>query len=189
MMKTGIYIITNKLNFKLYVGSAINIEYRWKKHKEQLRSHRHGNQHLQSAWNKYGEHNFEFCILEECNISELLIREQAWIDHTNCCTNGYNISPTAGSPLGVKHTDETKQRISNSQKGRTTSEKTKRLMSDVQKNKTNRNYSKWPCVEGQKCKCPTCLQKKRGLTAEWRKHSSDYNINYYYANKAQNVQY
>ena len=56
--------------------------------------------HLQAAWNKYGEGNFEFRTLESTDIDNLLRSEQAWIDQTNCADRefGFNISDTAGSP-------------------------------------------------------------------------------------------
>lgn len=62
---------------------------------------------------------FEFEVLEIIDIDDsikenLLMREQFWIDNLK---PAYNILPVAGSNLGYHHTEETKQKISNSTKG------------------------------------------------------------------------
>ena len=96
----GIYKIENKENNKVYIGSSKNIENRWKQHKSLLRCGKHHSQHLQYAWNRYGEDGFIFEIIEE-NISqeELFKREQYWMDKFQSYNpkNGYNISTVAGS--------------------------------------------------------------------------------------------
>ena len=61
---SGIYKIVNKINGKYYVGKAKSIKNRWGKHKSYLKHNKHNNLHLQSSWNKYGESNFEFLIIE-----------------------------------------------------------------------------------------------------------------------------
>ena len=47
-------------------------------------------------------------------VENLLMREQFWIDNLK---PAYNILPVARSNLGYQHTEETKQKISNSTKG------------------------------------------------------------------------
>ena len=76
----GVYKILNTVNNKPYIGSSVNIATRWGKHKSLLRYDKHENMKLQNAWNKYGEEAFVFLILEECEIDELLIREQYYLD-------------------------------------------------------------------------------------------------------------
>lgn len=71
-MYSGIYKIENTINSKVYVGSSNNIKVRWRKHKALLRHNKHPNQHLQNAWNKYGEDMFIFSVIELCPISSLL---------------------------------------------------------------------------------------------------------------------
>ena len=96
----GIYSITNITNGKIYVGSSNNIERRWREHKNMLKSKKHHSTHLQNAWDKYGEDNFLFEILEECNENILLKREQYYIDFYSSadCYYGYNQSEIAGRP-------------------------------------------------------------------------------------------
>jgi group I intron endonuclease len=96
----GIYQIHCKLNGKIYIGSAVNLHARWGLHRRRLRQKTHHNIHLQQAWNKYGEENFEFSVLELVEVSALLQAEQTWIDKTGCADRkiGFNIFPLAGSP-------------------------------------------------------------------------------------------
>lgn len=62
---SGIYTITNKVTGKLYIGESLDIYRRWhKEHISKLRKKQHYNKGLQNDFNKYGEENFEFEILE-----------------------------------------------------------------------------------------------------------------------------
>lgn len=65
---SGIYKIINKVNNKYYIGSSIKctLSYRgrWYQHRRDLRANEHHCIQLQRAWNKYGEENFEFHIVE-----------------------------------------------------------------------------------------------------------------------------
>lgn len=112
MNTSGIYIIKNKINGKFYVGSAVNIKNRWYNHVKTLKENIHKNRRLQNAWNKYGEQNFQFEILELVDdINDLINKEQYWIDILQACKNGYNLSPIAGSTLGVKFSEESKNKL------------------------------------------------------------------------------
>lgn len=112
-MKSGIYSIINLIDDKRYVGSAINLNKRLYEHKRQLQNNKHPNRYLQFAWNKHGSKVFEFYIIENCEKENLINKEQAWLDWLKCLVpNGYNLSPTANSQLGFKHSNETKLKIS-----------------------------------------------------------------------------
>lgn len=135
---TGVYCIRNIVNEKRYVGSsAKDLMGRIRNHKKSLNEQTHCNRHLQRAWNKYGAGKFRFSVLEWCSPSNCITREQYWIDFHRAAdlTCGYNISPTAGSPLGVKHTAETKAKVGAASKGRThtVSEDTRKWMSEIAK--------------------------------------------------------
>jgi len=101
---TGIYMIKNKLNNKIYVGQSSNIENRWWKHKSFLNKNTHHNKRLQEDWNKYGKENFMMKILEECPNSLLNEREIYWINHFNSFENGYNLNIGGTGINGYKHT-------------------------------------------------------------------------------------
>lgn len=136
IIKTGIYKITNLINNKIYVGSAggkNGFKQRWLIHKNTLKSGKHGNKHLQKAWDKHGENSFIFEIIEfvqDTNI--ILVREQYYFDLLKPYINkiGYNISKIAGSNLGYNQTFEAKQKISEFNKGKILSEETRKKMSD-----------------------------------------------------------
>lgn len=67
---------------------------------------------MQSSWNKYGESNFKFEIIEECNESELMEREEFWIRELNSASNqfGYNVRITCDTNKGLKRTAEQRQK-------------------------------------------------------------------------------
>lgn len=110
-MSSGIYKITNTVNDKCYIGSAVNIKSRFTTHKSFLRQSKHPNLHLRSAWNKYGEENFKFEIIELCIKDMLLDREQFWIDLYNSYELGYNKRKDVNSNLGIKFGKQTKEHI------------------------------------------------------------------------------
>lgn len=106
---SGIYRIRNLLDGKVYVGSAVNIRDRWRRHRERLTKGVNCSPHLQAAWKKYGEAAFVFDLIEVVERKEdLIAREQIHLDALFAAGHHYNTSPTAGSPLGVKHTEATR---------------------------------------------------------------------------------
>ena len=121
-METGIYLITNNINNKVYVGSAVNFKKRWTKKY---------NNHLENAFKKYGKENFFFHILEEVELDKKLleIRETWWIDWFDA-TNpelGYNILKIANSSLGYKHNNISLEKMC----GRKLTEKQKEHLSKI----------------------------------------------------------
>ena len=110
--KEGIYAIRNKINNKIYIGQSNNIYNRWSQHKSQLNRNVHGNRHLQNAWNKYGEENFDFLILELCNSDRIDDLERFYIKKYNSIDdkNGYNHE--FGGNSNKKASDKTKSKIS-----------------------------------------------------------------------------
>lgn len=98
-MKIWIYQIRNKVNNKIYIGSTNNLERRWESHIYQLKNNIHHSIKLQKAWDKYGEDNFEFSIIEEFNSDnedDKYIKEQYYLDLYESYTDkGYNMSNIA----------------------------------------------------------------------------------------------
>ena len=96
-MSIGIYIITNKINNKSYIGQSVNIEKRitthfWAAFKENLPSY---NFHIYQAIRKYGKENFEWHILEtleEVDRVKLDELEKYYINKYNSYNNGYNMN-------------------------------------------------------------------------------------------------
>lgn len=117
---SGIYIIKNSINEKVYVGSAICLSKRWTVHKSYLNSNNHHSKRLQRAWNKYGQENFEFIPIQFCGKEDLIKYEQYWINHFNSYLAGYNGTPIAGSRLGSTHDEATREKISINRRGKGT---------------------------------------------------------------------
>jgi len=119
-MTSGIYCIRNKINGKMYIGSATNLRTRWAVHTYDLRNNKHGNKHLQYSWNKYGGRFFVFEVLEEVSVLEQLVdREQFYLDSfRESGKELYNISERAGSQLGFRHSEESRRKMSQARAGR-----------------------------------------------------------------------
>ena len=99
-------MIKNNINNKSYIGQSINIENRWTHHKSELNNNRHINDYFQNAWNKYGEDNFSFIVIEECKESELNEKEIYYINKYNSMNNGYNLCEGGNGIRGYRHTKE-----------------------------------------------------------------------------------
>lgn len=93
IIKSGIYSITNLVNNKKYVGKSVSIYSRFGQHRTELRRNEHCNKYLQHAWNKYGEENFKFEIIEEHDKENLREKEIYWINEykTLYAETGYNL--------------------------------------------------------------------------------------------------
>ena len=84
---------------------------------------------------KYGYSNFKLEILEYCEPSKCIEREQYYLD---LLKPEYNILKTAGSTLGFKHTEETINKF----RTRKHSEETKKRMSVVYRGKRTEEAKK-----------------------------------------------
>lgn len=109
--KSGIYLWTNKLNGKSYVGSGVDLKNRLKNYYSlNLMETRIklGQSAIYAAILKYGISNFKLDILEYCELSDVIDREGHYF---NLLKPEYNLLPTAGSWLGYKHSEESKNKI------------------------------------------------------------------------------
>lgn len=148
----GIYIIKCNANNKVYIGQSINLRRRLNEHKSNLKRGVHSNNHLQSAFNKYGEKEFTFDTLEvvqekNYNKEKLDLLEIEYISkfESNNRKKGFNIE-NGGNSIG-KIGQETKKKISvalkgnhnnaNAWLGKHHSEETKKIFSEQRKGKTS----------------------------------------------------
>ena len=146
MEKCGIYCLRNLINNKRYVGNSKGLRKRKNYHFLTLRRGRGVNFHLQNSYNKHGEENFIFEVLEYIEDKNCLLeRENYWIDFydTTNPEKGYNMRKSAGSPLGFKWSEESKKRLSESKTGSNNnffgkkhSGETRKKLSEKRKGKT-----------------------------------------------------
>jgi len=111
-----IYRLTNKINGKMYHGQTTedDIINRWNKYKHLQCK---GQKKLYPALKKYGPENFLFEVVDTTpqDQTQLDNMEIFYIAKFDSMNNGYNCDPGG---KGGKHSEETKRKISNSQKGR-----------------------------------------------------------------------
>jgi group I intron endonuclease len=113
-LKGGVYLWMNKSGGKTYVGSSVNLYSRISYYFGLKKLHGI----IGSALLKYGLVNFILTIIfmRDGAKEAVLSLEQEILDNCIC---EYNILPTAGSSAGLKHTEETKAKISECLKGNT----------------------------------------------------------------------
>jgi predicted GIY-YIG superfamily endonuclease len=104
----GIYCIT--IGEKFYIGSCVNFNRRMKDHTRKLGYGTHINKKMQAAFDKYQTFNVE--IIEHCDPVNLVFLEQKhinqWFNDERCL----NLRMEAVNCLGMKHSEETKKKIS-----------------------------------------------------------------------------
>lgn len=153
-IKSGIYKIINKTNGKYYVGSAVNFKKRWREHRNKLNKNKHNNLYLQHAWNKCGSDNFEFLIVEYVDnvygrkCDDLLKIEQKYLDIAKSDKDSnidshYNICYfTHQTTRGIKLSEEHKNKLSMSRKGKKHSIESRKNMSKLKIGQKNSFYGK-----------------------------------------------
>lgn len=118
-MITGIYTIENTVNGKIYVGYAVDMDRRWRRHKAELRHDKHHTTHLQRAWKEYGEEMFRFSILVECEEQYLRSEEHYWCNllQVHNPEYGYNERRTTPEKDGG-FSEETRKKMGETRRGR-----------------------------------------------------------------------
>lgn len=159
-----IYKTTNKINGKSYIGQTVHsLRQRKCGHISAALSMR-DTTYFHRAIRKYSSKNFSWEILHECDtIEELNQIEIFYIGYYGTFgNNGYNLTVGGKSGLvGFKHTDKSKKKMSESQKGKKLSEETKRRMSKAQKNKVVSEKTRRKISEGHKgFKLPEKVKRK-----------------------------
>ena len=113
---SGVYAIVCAPLDKMYIGSSVNMRNREYLHNFDLKRNIHKNKPLQRAYNILGAEHFTFKEVEQCSKENVKQAEQKWLD--KFATYLFNRCPSAFSPKGVKHTEETKLKFSAAHKTR-----------------------------------------------------------------------
>ena len=133
-----VYKITNTVNGKCYIGISVN-----EPEKDRIQKHLSGkgNRIIANAVKKYGRDAFTYEVLEANVFDELLPDlEVAHIAKLNTIVpHGYNL--TRGGDGAGSLSEQTRQRISASLKGKPLSAETRRKMSEAHKGKKGKPHS------------------------------------------------
>jgi len=155
-----IYLITNTINNKVYIGQTkLTLEQRFKEHQRPSKK-----MSVSKAIQKYGRENFIIELLEECDVHNLDERETFYIKKYNSYEEGYNNTIGGGSQY-ISHTPEVKQKLSISAKGKLVGEKNpakrpevREKISQAQKKRVESGKWKSPTEGGH---TPEALEKMR----------------------------
>lgn len=113
--KSGIYMWTHIQSGKRYIGSSVDLTKRFYVYYNANLLMRDDSMIIYKALLKYGYSNFSLKILEYCEPSKCIDREQYYLD---LLKPEYNISLTARAPMtGRNHSELTKIKISGAQTG------------------------------------------------------------------------
>lgn len=131
-MKSYIYIIENKIDGKAYVGKANDIERRWRKHRDAARDGADGL--LYRAMRKHGIENFQIRVIDEADDETytLNVLEPLWIRRfSDQGIELYNLTEGGDGIPGFIHSEETKRKMSESQRGRKHSEESRQKLREA----------------------------------------------------------
>lgn len=129
-----IYLRTNKINGKKYVGQVTTKRFKARQNKWNNLNLPYAGNVINNARKKYGIESFCFEILKECEDEELDYWEKYFIKELNTKKPyGYNMTDGGGGMSGFTVSEETRKKISESHKGRKFSEEHKRHISESKK--------------------------------------------------------
>ena len=148
-----IYLRTNKVNGKKYVGQSITKNFKKRQERWNDLKHKYAGKAINRARAKYGIDSFSFEILKECEDEELDKWEIYYIKVLNTkAPFGYNLTDGGDTTRGYTHSEETKRKLSESHKGRKLSEETKIKIGKATKGRKHTEESKKKMSEARKGK-------------------------------------
>ena len=109
-MHPYIYLVKNQQNKIIYIGQQIGTK--------PITQYKGSGLLLNRAYKKYGEDKFKRELIEYCNIEELNIKEQYYINLYNTkFPHGYNLTEGGEGMKGYQYSDNQKQNISKAKIG------------------------------------------------------------------------
>ena len=158
----GIYKITNPKG-RIYVGQSVNITGRFSSYKrlfcvDQPR--------LYNSLVKYGVENHKFEIICECEKDKLNELEIYYINLYDCFGTEHGLNLKQGGDSKIQHTQETKDKISKSNKGKIVSNETRAKQSDIMKNMSEERRDKYRNGQLGKKMSEESNEKKRKYALE-----------------------
>lgn len=147
-----IYRIKNIINGKVYIGKTENEPNirLYQDHRASLRNNIHINKHLQSSWNKYGESNFTFEIIEQVAFKWALNNlERFWIKTYKSHDRNFGFNKTIGGD-GCRVNEETREKIRQAHLGKVLSIDHKQKLSDSHMGQTACNRKRVLCTNNGK---------------------------------------
>lgn len=133
MTKTIVYLLTNNVNGKKYVGiTSRSFTQRWQEHQWNS-TQPNPSSAVARAIKKYGADNFASEILEECaTYSEAQLFERLYVNELDTFATGYNLTLGGEGALGFRHTDQSIAQM----KAREFSDETRKKISERSKGNT-----------------------------------------------------
>lgn len=120
--KSGIYIIRNLVNCKVYIGKAKCIYKRINNHCSSLnrKDKKHENDHFINSWHKYGKDSFAYTVLEYLPLIDELIaqKEIEYIDKYESLNPEKGYNKRYDSSTGLIVSEETRKKLSVAQNKR-----------------------------------------------------------------------
>ena len=144
-MDSGIYIIKNVANGKVYIGQSRHLANRHYSHFHALELGKHFNKHLQRSYDYYGAESFMFSVLEECEIDDLDEREKYWIARYDSMNVDKGYNNEGGGNVGKEVSERTRE---------------------AKRGKNNPNFGKHASAETRLKQRMSSIGKNSPLTAE-----------------------
>jgi len=172
MIHSVIYQIQSKIKpERIYIGSTNRFSHRKNQHLNSLRNGTHKTAKIVRHCNKYGIDDLVFSVIEPCFPEFLIEREQYYLD---LLQPFFNTRKIADSCLGVKCSDEKKEKLRIANKGHKISEEQKQQLriANLGKKQSAETIRKKIKAHMGKKNIPETIEKMR-IAATGRHHSEE----------------
>jgi len=107
-MRTGIYVIRDLVDGKVYVGQSVDVVHRLGDHKRMLEKGEHPNAKMQMSYDAH-DGRFAFKLLEECDKAHLDEREVFWIAYFDSMNPEFGYNRETGGRVGCRWGEESRR--------------------------------------------------------------------------------